>query len=194
MSSSNAPWADTPFKLITLPGEAGNPNKLDDAVFMARDMACAHNNMLRALNSIYQQCLFVKEPKDVEDLLLYAKFWCGWIHEHHDGEENFFFPEVEKITGVKGLMEVNIAQHQAFMTGLEELHKYAEETTAQTYDGMKLRTIIEGFGGKLTKHLTEEIQTLLDLKVYDVPAIKKAYVKFDAEMRKGDKVSGSFAF
>jgi hemerythrin-like domain-containing protein len=191
MGSNNA-WADTPFTLIPTPGRGENLNKLDDAVFIAREMANAHNGMLRALNSIYQQCTFVKEPKDVKDLLLYATFWCDWIHEHHDGEETFFFPRVEEITGVKGLMEVNVTQHQVFMAGLEELHKYAKETPVEGYDGMKLRNIIDSFGGNLTKHLTEEIGTLLGLKIYDGPILRKAYMGFDAEMRKGDKVMKPF--
>jgi hypothetical protein len=52
-----------------------------------------------------------------------------------------------------------------------------------------LREIVDRFGGKLTQHLTEEIQTLLELKVYDGPALKNACVEFDLEMRKGDKVN-----
>jgi hemerythrin-like domain-containing protein len=189
MGSSNAPWADAPFALIPSPGRGENLQKLDDAVFIARDMANAHNGMLRALNSIYQQCMHVKEPKDVKDLLLYATFWCDWIHEHHTGEETFLFPQIEEITGVKGLMEVNVAQHHAFMEGLEAFHKYAKETKVEEYDGLKLKLLIDRFGGKLTKHLTEEIGTLLSLKTYDGPALKKAYLKFDGEMRKGEKVS-----
>ncbi len=163
--------------------------KLDDTVFIAYEMACAHNAMIRSLNSIYQQCIFVKAPKDIQDLLQYTTFWCDWIHEHHDGEESSFFPKVEKITGVKGLMEVNVAQHHAFMDGLEELHRYVKETKAEEYDGMKLRGIIDGFGGKLTTHLNEEIETLSGLKMFDGQALRKAYMEFDAEMRKGDKVS-----
>jgi hemerythrin-like domain-containing protein len=194
MSTSKAPWADTPFKLIPTPGRGEDLNKLDDATFIARDMANAHNGMLRALNSIYQQCIFIEEPNDIKDLLLYTTFWCDWIHEHHEGEETFFFPQVETITGVAGLMEVNVAQHHTFITGLKELHRYAKETTAETYDGMRLRTIIDGFGGKLTTHLTDEIQTLLGLKTYDGPRLRKGYMKFDAEMRKGDKASETFTF
>jgi len=189
MGPSNAPWADTPFALISSPGRGENLQKLDDAVFIAREMAHAHNGMLRALNSIYQQCIFVKEPKDVKDLLQYATFWCDWILEHHAGEETFLFPQIEQITRVKGLMEVNVQQHHAFMEGLEAFHKYAKETKVEEYDGMKLKVVIDRFGGKLTKHLTEEIGTLLGLKPYDGPALKKAYLKFDDEMRKGEKVS-----
>jgi hemerythrin-like domain-containing protein len=189
MTSNNVPWADTPFTLIPTPGGDEDLAKLDDEVWIAREMANAHNGMLRALNSIYQQCIYVKEPKDIKDLLLYADFWCGWIHEHHEGEEKFFFPQAEEITGVKGLMDVNVGQHHAFMGGLEKFRRFAKETKVERYDGKEMRRVIEGFGGDLTKHLTEEIDTLLGLKKYDTVALRKAFVVFDLEMRKGEKAS-----
>jgi len=194
MATKSVPWADTPFALIPTPGSGENLAKLDDTVFIAREMANAHNGMLRALNSIYQQCIYVKEPKDIKDLLLYATFWCDWIHEHHEGEENFFFPQVEEITGVKGLMEVNIEQHHAFMGGLLEFQRFAKETSVEKFEGKEMSRVIEAFGGKLTKHLTEEIGTLLGLKIYNGAALRKAYMVFDLEMRKGDKVSQMFRF
>jgi hypothetical protein len=183
-----APWADTPFSLIPTPGGSIPVSTLSPATFMAQEMACAHNGMIRALNSIYNQCIYVKKPQDIHDLLLYTKFWCDWIHEHHDEEEHFLFPEVERITQVKGLMEKNVEQHVAFMPGLEEFQKYAETTTPESYDGQHLRGIIDKFGPKLTLHLTEEIETFLGLETYDGPVLKEAYMKFDLELRKGDKV------
>lgn len=187
--ASNVPWCDTPFALIPTPGRGGNVKNLPQSVFIARDMCCAHNNMLRSLNSIYQQCIHVSEVQDIRDLLKYAEFWCGWIYEHHEGEETFLFPCVEDITGVKDLMEKNVAQHHAFLPGLEELSTYVNTTKVGEYDGKKLRSIIEEFGHKLTEHLTDEIQTLLALKEYDSsPKLMEAYNKFDLEMRKGDKV------
>ena len=99
-----------------------------------------------------------------------------------------FFPDIEAISGVEGLMAQNVQQHHAFEVGLKNLEDYASKTSVGEYDGQKLRSIIDGFGGILTKHLTEEIQTLLALKIYDGPALKKAYLKWDHEMKQGDKV------
>ncbi|EHL02819.1 hypothetical protein M7I_1081 [Glarea lozoyensis 74030] len=140
--------------------------------------------MIRALNSIYNQCIYVKKPQDIRDLLLYSKFWCDWIHEHHDEEEKLLFPAIERITKVDGIMEKNVAQHEAFMPGLEEFQRYAETTKPELYDGQQLRDIIDKFGSKLTVHLTEEIETLLGLESYDGPVLKEAYIKFDLELRK----------
>ena len=71
-----APWADEPFALIQIHKLT---SKNADALFIGKDMANAHNNMIRALNSMYNQAPYVNETKDVADLLLYASFWIDWI-------------------------------------------------------------------------------------------------------------------
>ncbi|KAG4424775.1 hypothetical protein IFR04_002123 [Cadophora malorum] len=187
MATQETPWADLPFNLIPTPGRGEAVNKLPVPVWIAREMTCAHNGILRGLNSIYQQSIYVTKPEDVKDLLKYTEFWCGWIREHHDAEEEFYFPEVERLTGVKGLMEANVAQHHAFMPGLEAFTKFAVETSVEEYDGMKLRAIVDSFGETLTKHLTDEIETLLELKAYDGAVMKKVYEEFDLKLRAGDK-------
>jgi hypothetical protein len=93
------------------------------------------------------------------------------------------------MTGVKELMQTNVAQHHAFEPGLLEFERWVKECDVENYDGVILRGIIDSFGDKLTQHLTEESQTLLDLNIYDGPELKKVYHVFDLEMRKGDKVS-----
>lgn len=188
MAATHIPWADTPFNLIPTPGHGEEVSKLPVPVWIAREMACAHNGMLRGLNSIYQQSIHITKPQDIADLLKYTEFWCGWIHEHHDAEEEFYFPEVERLTGVKGLMETNVAQHHAFMPGLEAFSKYSTETSVEEYDGVKLRGIVDSFGEILSRHLSDEIETLLELKAYDPIVMKKVYDDFDLKLRAGDKV------
>ncbi|KAH6709126.1 hypothetical protein DL95DRAFT_435627 [Leptodontidium sp. 2 PMI_412] len=187
MSTTDAPWADAPFNLIPTPGRGEEVSKLPVPVWIAREMTCAHNGILRGLNSIYQQSTHVTKPQDIKDLLKYTEFWCDWIREHHDAEEEFYFPEVERLTGMKGLMAANVAQHHAFMPGLEAFSKYAMETSVEEYDGLKLRAIVDSFGEILTKHLTDEIDTLLELKAYDGAVMKKLYDEFDLKLRAGDK-------
>jgi hemerythrin-like domain-containing protein len=189
MTEAHVAWADTPFTMIPTPGRGEDWAKQHESVFIAREMTFAHNGILRGLNSIYQQCTHVTEPSDIKDLLQYTRMWYDWIEEHHEAEERMFFPDIEEITGVKGLMEKNIAQHHAFLPGLEELGKYSKQTKIEEYDGLKLVDIIDRFGTSFTSHLEEEIQTLLALKVFDGPVLKKAYLKFDIELRKGDPVS-----
>jgi len=149
MTSPTTPWADAPFSLIATPGRGQDSTKIHGSVYMAREMAYAHNGMIRGLNSLYHQSLFVRQPKDIQDILLFTKFWCGWLHKHHEAEEANFFPRIEEITGKKGLMEVNVAQHHSFESGLLKLENYGKETKVDEYDGKKLREIIDEFGAEV---------------------------------------------
>jgi hemerythrin-like domain-containing protein len=191
MASTPPPWADAPFPLLPTPGRGQEISKLPPHLHIACEMACAHNALLRGLNSIYQQCPFVSSPTDIKDLLTYTTFWCSWIREHHEGEETLLFPALEEGTGVKGLMEKNVEQHHAFMSGFRELETWVKEVKVEEYDGGKLRGIIDQFGEKLTEHLSEEITTLLELKEYDGVGIMKAFGVFDKAMQQGEKVSYS---
>lgn len=140
MSSNvdQTPWAETPFPLIPIPG-LGRPFKtLTPTEYMAQDMANAHNSLLRSLNSIYNQAPFVTSPKDISDLLQYAKLWCQWIDEHHTAEEEFLFPKIEEYTNGAGLMETNVEQHAAFWKGLETWEKYIKEVKTEKYEGKKM--------------------------------------------------------
>jgi hypothetical protein len=51
-----------------------------------------------------------------------------------------------------------------------------------------VRKIIDSFGPVLTQHLTDEIQTLLAFEKFPDPKLRKAYMHFDEEARKGDPV------
>jgi len=75
---------------------------------------------------------------------------------------------VEKLTGVKGLMDGNLEQHKAFHGGLEVFDGYVNQVLAgkEKYDGGKVVELIDAFGKALTEHLSDEIPTLLALKEY----------------------------
>jgi len=71
-----APWADQPFALIPVKSQK---SKAPETEFIAQDMAAAHNNLLRALNSVYNQAPYVEKDEDKRDLLTYTSFWVDWI-------------------------------------------------------------------------------------------------------------------
>jgi len=106
---------------------------------------------------------------------------------HHDAEETFFFPEVEKITKEKGIMEKNIEQHHAFYPGMEAWAKYTTECmkkeSSQKFNAAQFKKLIDGFAPQLVKHLGEEIPTLLALDKYDIAAVKKAFQNFDKKIQ-----------
>lgn len=209
------PWADQPFGLLATPNEpegvsilaplrlvfpyftSHDANSLQisaPTVQVATDMTMAHNLFIRGLNAVYLQAPHVKEPADINDLLLVAKVWYDGIHHHHSTEEEFIFPDFEKYTGEKGIMEVNVAQHKAFDSGLEAYYKYASEATPETYDGYEFRKIIDSFAPVLIKHLTEEIDTLLALDKYGGEGLLKTYEETASKIlgRVKDKVRAFF--
>jgi hypothetical protein len=105
----------------------------------------------------------------------------------HDSEEAFFFPEVEKITKEKGIMDRNVEQHQAFHAGMEAWAQYAKECmkkeSSQKFDATHFKKLIDGFAPQLVKRLCEEIPTLLALDKYDIAGVKKAFQDWDKHIQ-----------
>lgn len=150
-------------------------------------MVILHNIVLRGLNSIYLQAPKVP-PKDYSDFINYCYCWYllidGRPHPipppafskpttdnsqgHHRAEEERFFPDLERRTNEKGLMDANIAQHDAFHTGLEAYKIYLDSVRAHPhkFSSTKLLSIINNFGPILCTHLADEIPTLLALERY----------------------------
>ena len=110
---------------------------------------------------------------------------------HHLTEEERLFPDIERITGEKGIMERNLEQHHAFLPGLDAFGKYAKECLSKekSFDAKHFVDLMDGFGPALATHLKEEIDTLRSLGKYDVQAIKQAYMGIAAEAAKQSKVS-----
>jgi hemerythrin-like domain-containing protein len=181
-------WADTPLPLLPI-FEPSKPSKeLTDIAYIARDMANAHNSLLRILNAIHKQAPFVSNPKDIQDFLQYCKYWCMWITEHHDSEEKYLFPWLEEASGEKGLMDGNIAQHLAFEKGCKDFETYVTNTTIQDYDGLEIQRIIDSFGQAFSKHMHEEIDSLKDLERFGDKKWREIYDRFVDALRKDSSV------
>jgi hypothetical protein len=73
-------------------------------------MALVHNCILRGFNSIYNQALDL-DLNEYKNFIPYAHALYLGLESHHTGEETHEFPAIEAATGVKGLMDVNVAQH-----------------------------------------------------------------------------------
>ena len=160
------------------------------AYYVATQMVLAHNGMLRGLNSIYLQATHIpREDRDaIRDFLTYCQCWCESMHHHHDAEEKFFFPSIESISNVQGIMERNVEQHRAFTPGFDLFQEYARTCLPQDYDGQKIRNLIEAFAEPLTQHLHDEIETLRGLDVYDSGCIRQAYQRFEKTLMATDNV------
>ena len=110
------------------------------------------------------------------------------MHHHHDAEEQEFFPNIERISGVEGLMSRNVEQHRAFTPGFDLFQEYARSCSPGDYDGQRIKGLVEGFAEPLTRHLHEEIDTLRALDVFDSGRIREAYKRFEKSLMATDNV------
>ncbi|KAF1968720.1 hypothetical protein BU23DRAFT_479418 [Bimuria novae-zelandiae CBS 107.79] len=153
-------------------------------------MALAHNGIIHGWNSIsFQTANIPREKLDtIRDFLIYCQCWCESMHHHHDAEEEIFFPSIERITGVAGIMERNIEQHRAFTPGFEAFDSYSQTCAPKDYDGQKFRGLIEAFAEPLHQHLKDEIETLRALDRYNSEEIRRAYKRFEKSLMDTDNV------
>ena len=140
----------------------------------AVEMAFVHNCFIRGINAIYLQALHVK-PAERKAFLNFAALWEKMVHLHHEEEEAYYFPEIERLAGEPGIMSANVSQHHLFHGGLERYEAYVQACLEDTeaYDGKTLVEIIDSFGHVLAQHLAEEIPTLLDLRKYGTDKFKE---------------------
>ena len=110
------------------------------------------------------------------------------MHHHHDAEEENFFPNIAKISAVPGIMDHNKEQHRAFTPGFELFQGYASTCAPKDYDGMRLRSLIEGFADPLTQHLLDEVETLRALDKYDSQRVRQAYKGLEKILMATDNV------
>jgi hemerythrin-like domain-containing protein len=160
------------------------------ASYVATQMSLAHNGIIRGLNSIYLQApnLPPQDKSTARDFLTYCQCWSESMHHHHDAEEKAFFPDIEAISGVEGLMETNVEQHRAFTPGFEAFEAYCRSCEPGEFDGQKLRSLVEGFAEPLVKHLHDEIGTLRGLGEYDSGRVREAYRRFEKLLMDTDTV------
>jgi len=127
-------------------------------------MALMHNAIIRGLNSIYKQAPHVA-PQDYPNFIGYALCWHEVLTSHHESEESNFFPTIEEAAGEKGIMDVNVEQHHAFLPGLASYKEYLTKAASapSTFSGTELNALIDTFGPAVCTHLEDEIPSLLDL-------------------------------
>ena len=110
------------------------------------------------------------------------------MHHHHDAEEEAFFPSIERISAVQGLMERNVEQHRAFTPGFDAFQKYCQTCLPKDYNGQEIRNLVDRFAEPLTQHLRDEIETLRALDIYDSESIRQAYKRLEKRLMATDNV------
>ncbi|KAI1332883.1 hypothetical protein F5Y16DRAFT_356867 [Xylariaceae sp. FL0255] len=184
---SNAPWVDSPFKLIPTPSKRpGLSNPDHFYVRAATGMTHAHNAIIRGLNAILLQAPNVPsssdkdyKPKDVKDLLWFTGAWIKMVNHHHSVEETYIFPEMGKFSGDPNLMEGPLHQHTLFQNGLDALSAYVVNTRPEAFrwgSAGGMQEIVDSFSKHLTDHLYDEIDVFLGLGYLDSEGFKKVWV------------------
>ncbi|KAH6895319.1 hypothetical protein B0T10DRAFT_455581 [Thelonectria olida] len=182
MSESKV-WVEAPFKLI--PSSRANLSagqKPKGVQVLASEMCIVHNALLRGLNAVYNQARNVGARGTAKDKLDFANFAYAWsqvLEEHHELEETKVFPDINRITGVEGLMDGNVEEHKAFHGGLDKYKEYLQGVRdgKEEYDGEKLVGIIDSFGPVLQVHLSNEIDTLMAMDKYEDKCDWEAWFK-----------------
>ncbi|KAK1671153.1 hemerythrin HHE cation binding domain-containing protein [Colletotrichum godetiae] len=189
-------YADHPYSLIPTPTYQKSMSEKDVTepdmfTRIASEMALVHNMIIRGLNSIYLQAPHVKASES-KAFLHYILAWYSLLHVHHSGEEEQFFPAIDKLSGQKGLMDGNVAQHKEFHDTLANFKAYVDICVSEngSMDGAKLVTLIDGFGDVLTKHLRDEIPSILELRVFGVDKMVSLEKIFEEEGDKSMKTLG----
>lgn len=171
-----------------------DPNQTPE-IYVANEMALAHNMFIRGLNTIVLQAKGVIQKQDILDFLTFCLCWIETIHHHHHLEENKLFPDIERVTGQKGIMDGDIQGHAAFHGGLRNFKEYIEgmlKKDGEGYDGGKVKELVESFAEPIMKHFREEVPSLLALKKWDLDGSKVKQCFRDLEkvaMKESDKVS-----
>lgn len=176
------PWADKPFNLIPTPTEAQTKGLSKEVIWVATEMCLAHNMLILNLNAIYHQCEQVKEPKDVADFLIFCQASIEEMRTHHEMEEKNFFPGIIEYTGDEHIMDANIEQHHGFEPGLKIFEEYLYAATPETYDGKRVKKLLEDFAVALVPHLSDEIPTLLGLEKYGGKPLGVVYERFNKQI------------
>ena len=155
-------WESGPIPIITTPFY--QTGATDQYTHAASEMALVHNCIIRAINSIYIQAPHMP----VTEYRHFVKY-CLATHEgltaHHDGEEEIFFPEIERMTGEHGLMAPSISQHHAFAKGFTAWANWLKSIEARknNFSPDMCRSLMDDFIPPLAAHLHDEIAFVLSL-------------------------------
>ncbi|KIK64148.1 hypothetical protein GYMLUDRAFT_161573 [Collybiopsis luxurians FD-317 M1] len=90
----------------------------------------------------------------------YALLAATCLMEHHEAEEAALFPALEK--KIKGSMEQNEAQHQAFLKQLQDIIEYIRSTqiSAVKFDATTYRAKVDVILEPIMQHLSDELDSL----------------------------------
>lgn len=152
-------------------------------------MVLVHNCLTRALNSIYIQAPHIPSSEN-KNFINYCLATYQGLKAHHNGEETFLFPGLEKMAGTTGLMEANVQGHRDFEAGMSEWGVWLTSCKADpfSFSPSLCKIMLDAFVPALSAHLAAEIPTLLSLAPYGDKIDLLGLMKKD-----GEKVMGGMS-
>ncbi|CAA7268770.1 unnamed protein product [Cyclocybe aegerita] len=155
------PNHEGPYPLLPVDSETCshlNFSDTDDiAQWFSTDLTLMHNVIIRALNAIWLYAPLVL-PEDESAFTGYALACVSMIRWHHDAQENFVFPRLQR----KADMRPNVLQHLGFDARMKSFEEYLNKVhdRREPFDSEKVIELRRGFGGKLVQHLHDEVRTV----------------------------------
>ncbi|THU97141.1 hypothetical protein K435DRAFT_838742 [Dendrothele bispora CBS 962.96] len=145
-----------PYPLLDMP--PGDFSNMFD--YQAINMAAAHNAFIQGINAMVAHASTVP-PEKVQPFMIFSLAVVDNIHHHHDLEEQYLFPELEKKLG-QGALSGNVEEHKEFVPQLLELKEYLEKVKAgeAKYDATLFVEKIHSFSDIMIAHLNHEIPSL----------------------------------
>ncbi|KAF2864909.1 hypothetical protein BDV95DRAFT_508236 [Massariosphaeria phaeospora] len=153
-------WERGPMHLIHTTPSALAGGAKDQYTSVASDTALVHNCIIRALNSIYLQAPHVP-ISEYRNFVAYCLAAYAGLSAQHSTTHNFFFPELERLTGEQGLMNGgNDAQLRAFERGFAAWGNWLKSVDARrnNFSQDMCRSMMEDFMAPLNAQLHEQVR------------------------------------
>lgn len=113
---------------------------------------------------MYKACEANKRPAGVSirEFLCTGLQFCNHLEMHHGIEEQHIFPVLAtKMPAFKKELEL-LTQHKQIHAGLEKFQEYLDDCLSGEKELRlgEMKTILDGFGDVLWKHLDQEVKEL----------------------------------
>lgn len=133
---------------------------LDAYQYLAYTMSSVHEIIFRGLESIIKHLESDKDlESDLDNWLGYIGAWVHFVLHHHQGEEAYLFPALEKY-GCK--VDSELEQHEKIHQDVESISAAVESYKGNRtlYDASKLLAICIQCRPNLYEHLKDEVSML----------------------------------
>lgn len=131
---------------------------------LAEHMNYFHDHFRSTWQLMYKACEDNKRPAgmSIRRFIYVGLEFCHHLETHHGIEERHVFPMLAtKMPAFKKELEL-LSQHKEIHKGLEKFEAYLEECQSGEKELRlgELKTIMDGFGDVLWKHLDQEVEEL----------------------------------